>query len=189
MTVIVDSVPILIADATISEGHRRSAKLTSHPREVGTDFADHYQPELPEVTAQLVFSATPLEIIASPGRSEAAYETLLRLQTERTLVTLVTTLGLYEGAALVELSAPRSATTGQAVIVDTTWRLAPVVSTQTVQIPAGILRGILRPSGQTKPTTKDQVSDPSAATVESAEAVKAKRSSLLFGLATASGAL
>jgi len=32
MTVIVDSVPILIADATISEGHRRSAKLTSHPR-------------------------------------------------------------------------------------------------------------------------------------------------------------
>ena len=82
-----------------------------------------------------------------------------------------------------------AAQTGQALIVDTTWRLLRLVSTQTVQIPPEILRGVIRPSGQTKPVTKDQVSDPSAATTAAAAETTAQRRSLLYGLATATGAL
>lgn len=189
MTIIEDGVPVLVADATVSEGHRQSADVTMHPREIGTDVADHIQPKLPELSAQLVYSATPLDQTALPGRVESAFDFLRRLQTERRLVTLVTSLGVYEGVALVELNAPRTAQTGQALIVDTTWRLLRLVSTQTVQIPPEILRGIVRPSGQTKPVTKDQVSEPAAATSAAAAETTARRRSVLFGLATATGAL
>jgi hypothetical protein len=188
-TIIVDGIPILIADATISESHTSSAVVTMHPREVGTDLADHIQPKLPEVRTSLVFSATPLEQVALPGRVESAYALLTRLQSERTLVTLVTTLKVYEGAALVELSAPVSAATGQALMVDATWRLVSVVSTQQVAIPADILRGTIRSSGQTKPTTKDQVSDPDAAATAALGDTKEKRRSILFGLARSTGAI
>lgn len=189
MTIIVDGVPVLVADATVTESHTREAVVTMHPRETGSDIADHIQPKLPEISAQLIYSATPLNQTALPGRVEAAYNYLLRLQEERTLVTIVTTLAVYEGVALVSLSAPVSAQTGQALVVDTRWRLVRTVSTQQVQIPAGILRGVVRPSGQTKPNTKDQVSDPSASTQASLDEVKQQRRSLLFGLARAGGAL
>jgi hypothetical protein len=189
LTIIVDGHPVLVADATVSEAHRQSANVTTHPRETGTDIADHIQPKLPEISAQLVFSATPLEQTALPGRVESAYDFLRRLQTDRILATIVTTLAVYEGVALVELSAPRSASTGQALVVDTSWRLIQTVSTQQVQIPADILRGIVRPSGQTKPTTKDQVSQPDAATVAAAQDTVEQRRSVLRGLASLTGAL
>lgn len=189
LVILVDGVPALIADATVSESHRQSATVTMHPREVGTDIADHIQPKLPEVSAQLVYSATPLEPGAVAGRVEAAYEFLRRLQVDRTLVTIVTTLAVYEGVALVEVSAPRSASTGQALVVDTSWRLITTVSTQQVQIPADILRGIVRPSGQSKPTTKDQVSEPDGATIAAGQETIEKRRSVLLGIARATGAL
>ena len=189
LTILEDGVPILTADATVSESHRQQASVTMHPREVGTDIADHIQPKLPEVTANLIFSATPLNQPAVEGRIASVYDTLTRLQTERRLVTLVTTLRVYEGVALVDLSAPVSAQTGEALVVDTTWRLVRTVSTQQVAIPAAILRGLVRPSGQTKPTTKDQVSDPNAATMDAAAQTVEQRRSVLLGLARATGAL
>jgi hypothetical protein len=189
LTILEDGVPILTADATVSESHRQQANVTMHPREVGTDIADHIQPKLPEISANLIFSATPLNQPAVEGRIANVYDTLTRLQTERRLVTLVTTLRVYEGVALTDLSAPVSAQTGEALVVDTTWRLVPTVSTQQVAIPAAILRGLVRPSGQTKPTTKDQVSDPNAATMDAAAQTVEQRRSVLLGLARATGAL
>lgn len=189
LTILEDGVPILTADATVSESHRQQASVTMHPREVGTDIADHIQPKLPEVTANLIFSATPLNQPAVEGRIASVYDTLTRLQTERRLVTLVTTLRVYEGVALTDLSAPVSAQTGEALVVDTTWRLVRTVSTQQVAIPAAILRGLVRPSGQTKPTTKDQASDPNAATMDAAAQTVEQRRSVLLGLARATGAL
>lgn len=189
MTILEDGVPILTADATVSESHRQQASVTMHPRETGTDIADHIQPKLPEFSANLIFSATPLNQPATEGRIAASYDTLVRLQTERRLVTLVTSLKVYEGVALVDLSAPVSAQTGEALVVDTTWRVVRTVSTQQVAIPAAILRGLVRPSGQTKPTTKDQVSDPSAATTDAAAQTVEQRRSVLLGLAKATGAL
>lgn len=189
LTILEDGVPILIADATVSESHRQQASVTMHPREVGTDIADHIQPKLPEISANLIFSATPLNQPGTEGRIASVYDTLTRLQTERRLVTLVTTLRVYEGVALTDLSAPVSAQTGEALVVDTTWRLVRTVSTQQVAIPAAILRGLVRPSGQTKPTTKDQVSDPNAATMDAAAQTVEQRRSILLGLARATGAL
>ena len=109
LTILEDGVPILIADATVSESHRQQASVTMHPREVGTDIADHIQPKLPEISANLIFSATPLNQPGTEGRIASVYDTLTRLQTERRLVTLVTTLRVYEGVALTDLSAPVSA--------------------------------------------------------------------------------
>lgn len=189
LTILEDGVPILIADATVSESHRQQASVTMHPREVGTDIADHIQPKLPEISANLIFSATPLNQPGTEGRIASVYDTLTRLQTERRLVTLVTTLRVYEGVALTDLSAPVSAQTGEALVVDTTWRLVRTVSTQQVAIPAAILRGLVRPSGQTRPTTKDQVSDPNAATMDAAAQTVEQRRSVLLGLARATGAL
>ena len=180
-------VPLLTADATVSEQHRTSATVTQHPREQGTAIADHMQPRLPEFNAQLVFSATPLIGEAVAGRPETAYDVLRQLQTERRLVTLVTSLRVYEDCALVEMSAPRSAQQGQSIVIDTTWRVVHTVSTQTATIPPEILRGMVRASGQSKPKTKDEVGTPSAATTAAAQQTKAK--SVIMGLANAAGFL
>lgn len=181
MSILLDGIPILIADATVSESHKRSANVTVHPREDGSDIADHIQPKAPEIGANLIYSATPLNQTALPGRVESAYRQLLSLQDNRQTVTLVTSLGVYDDMALAEVGAPVSSTTGDALVVDTSWRQVIKVSTQQVAIPAGILRGTIRASGQSKLNTKDQTSTPPE------ETRAAVRKSVLKGISDAGG--
>ncbi len=187
LVILLDGLPYLEADATISETHSRSAKVTSHPRERGSDVADHYQPQLVEFSATIFISNTPLLRQEDNYDWPAdAYIRLLELQEEQTLVTVITHIATYENCALISVSAPVS--NANALTITTSWRLVDQVSTQEVAVPAEILRGLVRASGKTKDATKDQVGTPSAeaqAADAAGQATQAK--SLLKGLFDAAG--
>lgn len=175
------SVPLLIADATITEGHSRSARVSQHPRELGADLADTFQAQLPRVTATIVFSATPLGFAPEPNRPAEAYEALLDLQQSATLATLITHTLTYDNCALEEVSAPRSSSTGHALVIDTSWVVVQRVSTEEREVPTEVLASLVRASGKAKDKTKDQTGTPKAETLAAevtAEVVALKKTVL-----------
>lgn len=182
LVILLDGQPYLTADATVSETHSSSAKVTMHPREVGSDIADNIQPQLPEISATIFISNTPLTRQEDNyDWPQDAYGRLVELQRDRVLVSIVTHFGTYENVALTSVSVPVSNVNG--VSISTTWRVIETVSTQQVTIPADILRGMVRASGKGKDKGKDQVGTPSAeAQAADASGQAAAAKSLLKGL-------
>lgn len=177
-TILLDGETYLVADATTAEQHSQDAAVTMHPRETGGDVSDHYQAKLPEVALTLVFTNTPLTFDNDDAdRPSNAYRSLLDLQEQRLLVTLLTRVAIYEDCALVSCGAPVSVEDGQALSISTTWRVLRRVSTEQTTIPAEILRGLVRATGKGKDSTKDQVSEPTIETQAAdlaADAVRGK---------------
>ena len=182
--------PLIIADATVSEDHSRSAKVSQHPRETGADISDSYKAGQRELGVTFVISETPLGYAPEPERPREVYEQLLALQQDANLVDIQTTLGLYSNCALKEVSAPRSSSSGGSVVISSTWAVIERVETQETEIPAAILRGMVRASGKAKDKTKDQTGEPTAETIaaEASEMAKEAKRSILKGLKTTGGA-
>lgn len=121
-------------DAVVTETHLDEVEVTDHPVEIGVNISDHMRVKPATITLDGIVSNTPLPTAgapssplqadgvtytsrsaAVPARAGSAYQQLLALKTGGQLVTVVTALRSYDQMALVSLSVPRDAKTGNAL--------------------------------------------------------------------------
>jgi hypothetical protein len=111
-------------DATIRQEHVAQAIVTSHPVELGADPADHVRSNPDTLTMDCVVSGTPLHAApdidpADPDaltpRIRRAYADLTRYKTDGELLTVRTSLRVYENMVITDLRVTREARTGVAL--------------------------------------------------------------------------
>ena len=129
----------VVPDACISQEHKGSNQVTSHPVELGVNISDHIITDPDELTMECFFSShvcEPAAGLRNPiDRAAQFYEKLMDLKDKGYLAIVVTKLRQYESMALVSMSAPRSAELGDSVQVNLTFRQVKTVQSKTVDAP------------------------------------------------------
>lgn len=120
-------------DATVSENHSSSLTLTDHPVEEGAVVTDHAQSNPDELTINGIISNRPIVVLASlnarpsvqggdpAARAEDAFREFERLKNTVTLLFVSTEIKDYEDMIIVDVIAPRDASTRH--ILDITLKL------------------------------------------------------------------
>lgn len=115
MTVSIDG---FLIDATVRQTHGKTARVTSHPVELGSPGSDHIIRDPDTLTLDCVVSNTPIGDIARTRANEEgspaknAYAKMASIFGK--LVTVVTDKETYTSMALVSLSDPVDSRTGDA---------------------------------------------------------------------------
>lgn len=102
------SIDDITLDAVVSETHTHSLQVTEHPVESGADITDHARVKPDVVTLDIVLSDIPTKGDPKAGRAAELYEKLRLLMDNAALVTVVTSLRVYESMILESLSAPKT---------------------------------------------------------------------------------
>lgn len=131
-------------DASISEGHRSPAQVTTNPVEVGLNVTDHIRALPARLTIRGMVSNSPLGrpgllLDPEPTRAEDAYQTLRDLQARGELLTVATTLRDYTSMALTAVNVDRSVETGDVVLMSIELVEVRIVTSQTVAIDPSVL--------------------------------------------------
>ncbi len=150
----------LTIDATISEGHRREAEVTSHPVEVGSEVTDNIRPKPRSLTLSGIISTAPTTwpgraTILSPddlgagqlsassgpdvGRALAAYRLLEDAFTGGYLLTVQTGLDRYQNLAIKSVEFPKEPGTGRDLNFKLDLEEVLFAVSQTTQVPASAI--------------------------------------------------
>jgi hypothetical protein len=108
-------------DASITEGHSFDTVITDHPVEAGANVSDHVRLVPSRLKISGIVSNQPLsltQINLNPTRADEAFATLLSYQEDAQLLTVTTTLQVYEDMLLKSLSVTRDKDTGNIVAMD-----------------------------------------------------------------------
>lgn len=139
-------------DVTINESHEWTSEVSTNPVEIGSPITDHIR-EIPDrlVIAGMI-SDTPLfdsiseqfqgaiDGTSYQPRTQTAFDLLRQLHTDKKLVTVYTKHRVYLNMAIQGINIPRSSGVGQAVNFTIDFMHVRLVSTQSVDVPAGISR-------------------------------------------------
>lgn len=140
---------VLTLDASISETHTYSSEATAHPVEEGVDVADHIQENPVELTIVGLVTNHPIYIFASErapspidgdnspstDRVTAALDELKRLNASKELVTIVTSLDVYEDMRITSAAISRTMDTKGALPISIQAKQLFKVKSQTRDIP------------------------------------------------------
>jgi len=158
-------IAFLKLDASISETHKKTAKVTENEIEDGSTVSDHVKLAPQELTMECIVSDTPISILGLgvstddvlgaansflDGKKNSfeglaknerrtpkeAWEYLNNLINDRTPFSVVTALQRYEDMILVSLSAPRTAKNGKDLLFTAELKEIRIVKSSTVLIPA-----------------------------------------------------
>lgn len=150
----IGGVPI---DAMVRELHRRSSSVTRNPVEDGADIMDHIHNDPDGLNIEGLIGAPISLINISRGSAQYikdVYETFKRLRLNKTPITVVTGIEVYENMAIEEFNVPRSAKNGLSLEFSMSLVKLNIVESQSVLIPKRKLGGSegtkRRSSGKTK---------------------------------------
>jgi hypothetical protein len=109
------SVGGIFLDATLNENHQYNSRVTNYPVEDGRIISDHVinEPETVQITG--IVTDTPISLLTSFNRSVDAFNRLVRLHTNRELVTVVTGIKVYTNMVMTSLQVPKNVQTGQSL--------------------------------------------------------------------------
>lgn len=142
----------LVVDAAISESHERSASVTKHPVEKGSDFSDHIKLENDVLSVEGIVSDTPIGQVAElrksqslqpagqPGSttrssySDEALKYLDDLFRKKQTVSIETSIGTYQNMVCTSLSFPRDASTGYSLQFSATFEELHVIENARVRV-------------------------------------------------------
>lgn len=120
-------------DATISEQHGYSARVTSFPVENGDIISDHIINEPETLNIVGIVSDTPLNIFTTFDRSVDSFNRLVRMLQNRQRLTVITGIKTYTDMVMTNLDVPRDFSSGQSltfnitlqkILLDSTVRLS-----------------------------------------------------------------
>ncbi len=153
----------LVMDATISEGHSRSNRVTRWPVENGSTISDHIANEPKRLSVEGFITDSPLESgVQFEQRVQTAYQRLNEMWKGRALVEVVTQYEVYRQMAIEKLDIPKSRQTGESLRFNISFVEIRKVSSQTVAIPADTLPPRSSASnGPTEGTIQDQATSES----------------------------
>lgn len=178
MTVLIldDDFEELFGGELISMSNEGSATVTDYPVEQGAAATDHVQPLPEEVRITVGVTDNPLTGAATPGASAQAYDTLDQLRRKPQLVQVITSRRSLADVILTQMSAPYNDRTGNAILIDLSFKQVIVTQTTTAAIPVAILAQVRKSSAKGKDKTQDQAKD------ETAKEAKARRKTIAKGI-------
>lgn len=128
-------------DATPTEQHDADTETTDSPVEQGVDVTDHARPKPRTLTLEAIVSEAPIPPPGSaPGTAPdpqapgTAYQTLLHMRDNATLLSVETSLESYDSMLLTHIGVARKAADGKSLRVQLGFKEIQVVSSQTVAI-------------------------------------------------------
>ncbi len=126
-------------DLILSENHNFSNEVTEHNIEDGSTISDHIKnnPETGSVTG-LITNFTIHTFGITKNRAQDAFDAFKSLWKERTLVTIVTVMEVYNDVAITDVSVDRSSSTGESLALNISFQKANIVKLKTVQVDVGI---------------------------------------------------
>jgi hypothetical protein len=146
--------PLILAsfqfDVTTEETESRSTDWTSNPVENGLDVSDNAVVKPINLSLSGVISDTPLNsvLVPLPNTAKDAYDTLIRLQESRSLVTVVTGLEVYPNMGIVSVDSSRNSKTGQTLRPKVKLRQVRLVTSVEIAIPPELLKPKVSASAQ-----------------------------------------
>lgn len=144
-------------DVTMDEAHEWANDVTTNQVEIGAPVTDHIQPLPDRLTITGMITDSPLDIklpsefsvlVGEDARVQTAFDFLRQLHERRELVIVYTKHKIYTDMALAGCNIPRSAGVGQAISFTLQFMHVRIVSTQTVDVPAGISRKLNKKAGE-----------------------------------------
>lgn len=132
----ITSIGGLVFDAVLKTDHTSKVTATSHPVESGANISDHAFVEPAEISLEVGVSdcETRNGTFGSGNRSQKAFSELLKLQTSRQLITVVTRFKTYRNMLITSISVPDDYTTMFAFKANIMLREIPIVSTGRVSV-------------------------------------------------------
>lgn len=128
----------LVFDAVIKTDHTSKLTATSHPVESGANISDHAFVEPSEISIEVAVSDSERNkgTFGSGSRSLKAFRELIKLQTSRRLITVVTRFKTYRNMLIISVSVPDDYTTMNAFKANLMLREIPIVKTSRVSVTA-----------------------------------------------------
>jgi len=166
------SVGAIELSASIRETHVYPNEVTAEPVDEGGDVTDHVRVKPVEVTIEGLVSNVGFADQSSS--SAEAFEALLELRNSRQTTTLITGLASYADMAVVNLSFPRGANTGDALPFTLVLKQIRKVKTSTTTLAANTRT----PKARGKSRRGQQIPKEFVSAVRSAAATARK----MFGL-------
>lgn len=162
-------------DCTVSETHNATATVTDHPVESGSTITDHIRPEPLQLTITGIVSNTPigtkkLQIVSSEigriraddtvlGHAETAAKKLEEIRLSAKPVKVVTRLRTYENMAMLSLSIPRDAKTGNALNFTMQFKQIRIVTNRTTRVVTAKSSKAQKKQDTGKQPTKEQTEE------------------------------
>jgi len=129
-------------DASLTENFNRSAEVTTHPVEQGSDTTDNVRVLPQNITINGWVSDNPIQFAASLRTGPAprtrvadAYETLNRIMDAKTPVRVVTSLKSFDDMILTNIDVTRDKDSGQILDATITLQQIVIATTETVEPP------------------------------------------------------
>jgi hypothetical protein len=119
-------------DVTKSTQHNFPSKVTSFPVEDKVDVTDHIVNLNPDFSVSAIYSDAAEGLLFTTDRytQREFYKLLLKARDDRQLVSLLTPLDTYTDLAITNISMPREADAGRALVVDITFEKIRKVSSE-----------------------------------------------------------
>lgn len=126
-------------DLILSENHTISNEVTQHVVEDGSEITDHIKNNLESGSLTVLVTNFSLKAFgAFFDRAQDAFDEIIRLWKTRELVTIICVLKVYENVAITNVKITRSAATGDAIVLDISFKQVKVVKLRTVLIDVGV---------------------------------------------------
>lgn len=116
-------------DLIISETHNFNTAVSEHPIETGAVITDHIDNALEQGTVSGLISNHSLRsngIISN--RAQDAFDALVDLWKEKTIVTITTVMRTYENVVITSMPFQREHSTGDALFISLSFRKVEIVS-------------------------------------------------------------
>lgn len=122
-------------DLILTESHNFSNEITEHNVEDGSVITDHIKNNLENGSLTGIISNFSLKVFGVfTNRAQDAFDELIRLWKEKTLVTILTVMKVYEDVAITDVSIDRSGDTGEAISLNISFKKVNIVKLKTVKI-------------------------------------------------------
>lgn len=146
----------LVFDACLSENHSASSTITSHPVESGANVTDHVHNNPDVVTITGLVTNTPIRFPeglpavpvgqsfanlvndVSNDLSKNAYDKLLALKNNKSLIKIATTLRTYENMLIESFEVSRDKETADALAFTMRLQQVRFVKTNTIELPTPV---------------------------------------------------
>jgi hypothetical protein len=128
---------LLLLDAMLNETHSRSSEVTENPVESGAPVSDNIQPHANRLTLTCLVSNSPLNVDdVRETRAAEIWADLEQVRVNKQVVSVVTTLDVYENMAIESLEVPRDSSKGDCLYF--TIGLKQIRTAQLVTVPAPV---------------------------------------------------
>lgn len=154
-------------DATLRETHSHENEVTEHPVERGAAISDHIRPKPDGLVMEGVVSDTPIYVDPEEGRAANAYEALRSIRSAGELVTVVSTLRVYENMAMVSFTVPKDARTGDVTQFSATFKEVRIVDAGSLSFDASKNAGKSKKDKGKQPTKETTASERTKSAIKS----------------------